>query len=126
MKVCSECINDPLMDRHEHPSPAHALQALAQELVPEWEVTLRATVPVVDGDFVEDAHVDLDREKKTARIRYNVNLGGETLLLLLKHELVHVLLADMDFVACNGRSVEVMEIYNLHEERVANILAKVL
>ena len=72
----------------------------------------------------KDAHVVIDREKRTAVIRYNPM--APNLEFLVRHEMVHIFLADMDFVACNGRSVDIMEIYNLYEERVANVLAAAL
>lgn len=98
---------------------------LSSKLVPGWRVIFRGVLPDAD-DGVDDAHVVIDRELREATVYFNRTLDEETLGFLLKHELVHVLLADMDFVACNGRSIEIMEIYNLFEERVCNTLAKVL
>ena len=71
-----------------------------------------------------DAHVVIEREHQRADIRFNPE--AENLPHLIAHEMVHVLLADMDFIAMNGRSIEVMELYNLQEERVCNKLASIL
>ena len=105
------------------PGPTLSALNLAEKLVPDWRIVFEAKRPG-DTNFVVDANVVIDREKRSARLQYNAELDDETLGFLFKHELVHVLLADMDFVACNGRSVEIMEIFNLFEERVANILAR--
>ena len=72
----------------------------------------------------KDAHVVIARETRRATILYNPD--APNLQFLVKHEMVHVLLSDMDFIACNGRSVDVMEFYNLKEERVCNVIAAIL
>jgi hypothetical protein len=78
----------------------------------------------VEDEEQKDAHVVIAREARRATIRYNPD--APNLQFLVKHEMVHVLLSDMDFIACNGRSIEVMEFYNLKEERVCNVIAAIL
>lgn len=119
---CPECPADPLMDRHEHigSSPLLTLLNLSFQLVPEWKLEVKAS------ENVDLGYTSIDREERAATIHYDPALEGAALERVLKHELVHVLLADMDFIACNGRSIEIMEIFNLFEERVCNALARVL
>lgn len=97
---------------------------MTDALVPDWTVTFRATIEGRDDDFVDTAYVSLDRENRKAQILYNFALDEDTLAFYLRHELVHVLLADMSFLASNGRSIEMMEAINLMEERVCNVLAR--
>ena len=38
------------------------------------------------------------------------------------HELLHLLLSDLEFIACNGASIEKMELYSRFQERVISEL----
>lgn len=75
-----------------------------------------------DPEMVK-AVVDIEREQRVAIIRYNPDAVSPE---VLGHEMCHVLLADMDFIANNGRSIDIMEAYNLFEERVCNVVGGII
>ena len=83
----------------------------------DWVITLE------EDDSILHGYVSFERETKRAAILYN----PETITAFhIRHEMFHILMYDMSFLASNGRSVEVMEMYNLFEERVCNILAEAI
>jgi Zn-dependent peptidase ImmA (M78 family) len=99
----------------------------------EWVQQVASGLSLADWTFVlvedaevKDARVVTDLEHRKATIHYNAWLPIRSRRTNLAHEIAHVLLADMDFVACNGRSIDLMEVYNMHEERVCNVIARLL
>ena len=85
----------------------------------DWYVGLEES----DDPAVLTGWVKFDRENRRATIIYN----PETVTShTIRHEMVHILLHDMSFLASNGRSVEMMEAINMYEERICNVLAEVL
>lgn len=107
------------------PNPTLHVLNLAERMVPDWRISFLSTRPT-DDDYVDDAHVTLDREKRTALIRYDGLLDDETLRFLFVHELMHVVLADLVYVASEGQSVNMMLVINMFEERIANKVAREL
>ena len=83
----------------------------------DWVIRLSA-------DSEQDtAFTVIMREEKIATILYN----EESITpFYIRHEVLHILFADMEFLASNGRGVDIMEMYNLLEERVCNTLADAL
>lgn len=84
----------------------------------DWTIS---TVPTTE---VDDAHVALNREERLATLSYNPE--NDDAMFYVAHEMVHVMLSDMDFLACNGRSIDIMEMYNMLEERVCNVIGALL
>lgn len=87
----------------------------------EWGVEV-----VAFDRATEPAKVIIEREKLQAVFWYDGEIDPPDMRRHLAHEVLHLLFADMDFVACNGRSVDIMEIYNLFEERACNALSEIL
>ena len=83
--------------------------------VDDWAIHLEEDPDILTG------FVRFDREMRSAHILYN----PETITAHhIRHEMIHVLLHDMSFAASNGRSIEMMEVINMLEERVCNVLAE--
>jgi len=74
----------------------------------------------------EDAYVYKDRRERYATIHINpeaTNLQAERLLV---HELLHLVLDDLQFLAMNDRSVAIMDVVDTELERVINTLSTAL
>lgn len=65
-----------------------------------------------DTEYMATVHVDPDTER-------------EALSSLVCHELLHLLMVDMQFAACTGASTETMDQYERAQERVINRLVDV-
>ena len=74
-------------------------------------------------DWDSPAYVTFDRENKRATLHVRLHAVTRD---NVAHEMLHVLFYDMSFLACNGRSVEVMDMYNMYEERACNVLSTLL
>lgn len=84
----------------------------------DWYISLEA----IEGeDWDSNAYVTFDREEKRATIHYAPNVTARD----IRHEMTHVLLHDLVYLASNGRTVEMMDMVSLVEERLCNVLADV-
>jgi hypothetical protein len=92
----------------------------------DWDIDLSWQMPEVVPAGHTDAYVTTNLENQQATIYLGPVRGDDKIKHLIQHELAHILLADMAYVACNGRSVDIMEVYNMLEERVCNALADAL
>jgi hypothetical protein len=79
------------------------------------------------GEELEEglaAHVVFNQAERTATIR--VANWCEDVRGAIRHEMLHILLTDLEFLGCNGRSVEMMEAFNRELERVIEQVANAL
>lgn len=74
------------------------------------------------GKWDSEAYVTMDREHKIATLHMTEAATREQ----VAHEMVHVMLHDMAYVASEGASVDRMTFYNMLEERACNIIAPLL
>lgn len=73
----------------------------------------------------ESAQTVFKQDERIATIR--IGLGDiEVARSLIRHEMLHILLTDLEFLGCNGRSVDMMEVFNRELERVINQLSHAL
>lgn len=90
-----------------------------------WKITIRSGQ--FDASYGEAAYVRFRQDELEADIYVDPSVqGGPGYERLIVHELLHILMTDLEFTASNGRSVDVMEIYNREQERVINVLADAL
>ena len=76
----------------------------------------------------EYAYVNLRQSDRTAEIHVHPMYpeDSDKWWSCVRHEMLHILMTDLEFIASNGRSIEVMELYNREQERVINVLASAL
>ena len=81
-------------------------------------------ISTVNDDRLADtnAFVSFEREEKRATIHFTEDVTERD----IRHEMCHVLLHDMAYVASEGSTVDRMTFYNMLEERVCNVLADAL
>lgn len=91
-----------------------------------WDITLKSD-DSFDRTYGEDAYVMKRDDERIAVIYVNpFIIDTRRYLFLIAHEMVHILLSDMEFIACNGRSTDIMDIFNRELERVVNAIANML
>ena len=76
----------------------------------------------------EYSYVTMRQADRTAEIHVHpmYPAPGSKWWSCVRHEMLHILMTDLEFIASNGRSIELMELYNREQERVINVLAKAL
>jgi Zn-dependent peptidase ImmA (M78 family) len=109
---------DPNINR---PEVAMVIQSLQGQLSLEaWEIDLADDF---DFDHGEDAYIVRQEDELVATLYINPHADKDQQDRLICHELLHLVLADMQFVACNGRDVDSMDLYSRFQERAINQLA---
>jgi hypothetical protein len=83
----------------------------------DWRITIEKKPELTDNK----AYVVTELQKREATIFYNPT--EERLSYYIAHEMGHILLSHMAYLACDGRAVELMESYAFLEERVCDIIA---
>ena len=97
-----------------------------------WQITVVETDPYSYSEEVAEpdewAYVLLRQADRAADIYVHpsVKVDSQQWWSCVRHEMLHILMTDLEFIASNGRSIEVMELYNREQERVINTLAKAL
>lgn len=86
--------------------------------VEDWHIRLEV------NNELDSAFVSCDREQRKATITYNPNTPK--VRYFLAHEVAHIMFYDMSYLACDGRSIDLMNMYTMLEERAANVVADLL
>lgn len=79
-----------------------------------------------DESLGEEAYIVKQDDERTATVYISPDAAESRARFLLAHELVHVVLADLEFIACNNRSIDIMEVYHRELERVCNTFARLI
>ena len=91
----------------------HAVQHKLR--IEDWKVEL------AEKPALESAWVSTDREQRIATIFYNPDAA--LLKYYIAHELAHVMLVELAYLACDGRTPDLMNAFSYLEERVCNTIA---
>lgn len=78
-------------------------------------------IELTEKPELETCFVSCNAQGRTAEVFYNPK--DPMLRFHITHELVHVLLYDMAYLACDGRTPELMNAYTYLEERVCDVVA---
>lgn len=99
------------------------IEELQQQLgLTHWLILLENGWGSLDGEAAQTVY---KQDERIATIR--IGLGfTEDVRHLIRHEMLHILLTDLEFLGCNGRSIEMMEAFNRELERVINQLSRAL
>ena len=80
-----------------------------------------------DESYGEEAYLCRRDDERTATIHIDPSVTDyHRVRFLVAHEMVHILLSDLEFIACNGRSTDIMDIFNRELEQVVNAIANML
>jgi len=97
-----------------------------------WQIVVVATDPYSYNDKAAEpdewAYVTMRQADRHAEIFVHPSIKPDSpqWWSCVRHEMLHILMTDLEFIASNGRSIELMELYNREQERVINVLAKAL
>lgn len=75
-----------------------------------------------DYDLCEEGYIIRQDDERVATLYVHPEADIWQIERIVCHELLHVLLSDMEFIACNGASVETMEMYSRFQERAISSL----
>lgn len=110
---------------------SYVLRELQERLgLGDW--TIRYAPTWLEGDDNEDANVRFRPDERVAVIRIHPRVPEALRPRLIAHELVHVLLKDLTYLACSqvmkaGKSgIPVVDMLVDQEERICNALATAL
>lgn len=93
----------------------------------QWLITLGTFVDDgPQGILGEDAYVNKEIRERVASIHITPHATDEQYPRLLVHELLHLVLTDMERFAMNDRPAAIMDIVDIEQERVINDLSTAL
>ena len=75
-----------------------------------------------DYDLCEEGYIIRQDDEKVATVYVHPGADRWQAERIVCHELLHLLLSDLEFIACNGASIEKMELYTRFQERVISEL----
>lgn len=70
-----------------------------------------------DYDLCEEGYIIRQDDERVATIYVHPGADRWQTERIVCHELLHLLLSDLEFIACNGASIETMELYQRFQER---------
>ena len=125
--LCKTCqTNGPIHEPEK--VPATSAIGVIIDLVYEWQRTLRLqnwTIRVAEGynDQLNDAYVRKDQQERVATLFINPMANSRQRERLVVHELLHLLLDDLQSIAQNDRSIPIMHMADEQVERIINTLS---
>jgi hypothetical protein len=100
------------------------IEELQQKLgLTHWLILLEQEWNGMGG---ESAQVVYQQDERIATIQLLGSTSEADTPHLIRHEMLHILLTDLEFIACNGRSTDTMDLFNRELERVINQLSRAI
>jgi len=75
-----------------------------------------------DYDLCEEGYIIRQDDERVATLYVHPEADAWQIERIVVHELLHVVLADLEFIASNGATVETMELYARFQERAISVL----
>jgi hypothetical protein len=91
----------------------------------DWDIRL-GDPRYFEFDVQEEAYIYHQDDERVAAIYLHPEANERQAVRLIGHELLHLVFLDLEFVACNGSSVDTMEAFARELERVIAVMTGVL
>lgn len=91
----------------------------------DWDIRV-GDPAMFDYTLCEEGYIIRQDDERVATIYVHPEADRWQINRIVVHEMLHIVLSDMEFVACNGATIDEMELYQRFQERAIGQLTSAI